>query len=344
MVVINDVEMACALIGGAIIGVATTVNLATYGRITGNSGIFNSLVKFNFQEGFRWKFSFLAGLVASTYLLYLMSANGVWHVSTYAIRLFDSYPQSYSGLNTTGWIIGGILVGVGTRMGNGCTSGHGVCGIPRLSMRSIVAVCTFMASGIAVATIRHYSPFLNETQSFGTDFEATWEKVGGALALLTTVVFIAYSAKVYSSAQLRNEKLEMPVSWIVGFLFGLGLVVSGMCRRSKILGFLTLSNSWDPSLMLVMVGAIGVNIFTFQILLNKIGRPCMAPTFSLVKNSTIDTQLIAGAAIFGLGWGLSGLCPGPGMVNFFNMTHCAIWIPALAVGQIGYDKLSSMLK
>lgn len=54
--------------------------------------------------------------------------------------------------------------------------------------------------------------------------------------------------------------------------------------------------------------------------------------------------LVAGAAIFGLGWGLSGLCPGPGMINFFNLTHCLLWIPSLAIGQIGYDVADKLIR
>lgn len=69
----------------------------------------------------------------------------------------------------------------------------------------------------------------------------------------------------------------MPVSWVVGFIFGIGLVISGMCRRSKILGFLTINDNWDPSLMLVMVGAIAVNLVTFHYIINKRRMPVLAP-------------------------------------------------------------------
>lgn len=65
------------------------------------------------------------------------------------------------------WILGGILVGLGTKMANGCTSGHGVCGLPRFAPRSIVATMTFMAAGFAFATLRYYYPFLTNGSSFG---------------------------------------------------------------------------------------------------------------------------------------------------------------------------------
>ena len=251
----------------------------------------------------------------------MITDHGLWRSGTSDIYFYDPYPKSYSGLSTVGWIIGGILVGAGTKMGNGCTSGHGVCGIPRLSIRSLIAVPTFMACGIIVATLRHYFPFLQTTDSFGAGFEGTWEILGGILAFLTLVGFIWYMMQVYKTEKSTAGKLEMPISWVVGFVFGLGLVISGMCRRSKILGFLTLDSNWDPSLMFVMVGAIGVNIFTFQYIINSVKQPYFAPKLAIPANSIIDGKLIGGAALFGCGWGLSGLCPGPGMVNFFTMTH-----------------------
>ena len=149
--------------------------------------------------------------------------------------------------------------------------------------------------------------------------------------------------QVYKQEKAAAGKLEMPISWGVGFIFGLGLVISGMCRRSKILGFLTLNSNWDPSLMFVMVGAIGVNIFTFQYIINSLKQPYYAPKLVIPANKTIDKTLIWGAALFGWGWGLSGLCPGPGMVNFFTMTHWLLWIPSLAAGQIGYEVIDKIV-
>jgi len=194
-----------------------------------------------------------------------------------------------------------------------------------------------MASGVALATIRNYEPFLNNTNSFGSDFEDAWRIIGGVLALISLLAFLVYLAMYWRTAQTIEDKYEMPVSWSVGFLFGIGLVISGMCRRTKILGFLTLNSDWDPSLMLVMVGAIGVNLFTFRYIINVKQTPTFAPKLCIPTNSQIDFKLICGAAIFGLGWGLSGLCPGPGMVVFFTMTHGLLWIPSLAAGQIAYE-------
>ena len=82
-------------------------------------------------------------------------------IGDYTIYLYDSNDSSNARLSILGWILGGILVGFGTKMGNGCTSGHGVCGLPRLAPRSIVATITFMAFGMLIATWKYKHPFLD---------------------------------------------------------------------------------------------------------------------------------------------------------------------------------------
>ncbi len=84
--------------------------------------------------------------------------------------MFDDNEEIIAKQNVAAWIIGGILVGWGTKMANGCTSGHGVCGIPRFAPRSIVATMTFMFAGFALATFRYYYPFLTSGTSFGPDY------------------------------------------------------------------------------------------------------------------------------------------------------------------------------
>ena len=112
-------------------------------------------------------------------------------------------------------------------MANGCTSGHGVCGIPRFAPRSIVATMTFMASGFALATLRYYNPFLTSGPSFGSNYPIVWRWV--ALGVLVTLNLVAF----YIIASIGKFK-EMLMNYIFGLLFGLGLVISGMCRISKI--------------------------------------------------------------------------------------------------------------
>lgn len=128
-----------ALCGGMLIGMSATILLAFNGRIAGISGIFNKAIEFNTDR--LWSWLFLSGMLAGGAIYTYILAPG-------------SIPQAEFTPGSV--LIGGLLVGVGTRMGNGCTSGHGVCGLGRLSGRSLVAVITFLATAmITVFVTRH---------------------------------------------------------------------------------------------------------------------------------------------------------------------------------------------
>lgn len=104
------------------------------------------------------------------------------------------------------------------------------------------------------------------------------------------------------------------VALLAGLLFALGLALSGMTQPSKVIGFLDVSGHWDPSLAFVMLGAISVHFVALRVA-KKRAAPLLAPTFELPARDHIDGKLVAGAALFGLGWGLSGYCPGPALVS-----------------------------
>src|SRR5262245_27388916 len=99
-----------------------------------------------------------------------------------------------------------------------------------------------------------------------------------------------------------------------GALFGVGLLVSGMTDPAKVTGFLDLFGAWDPSLALVMVGAVGVHV-VLRRLVTRRRAPLFDASFHDPTARTIDAPLVAGAAIFGLGWGIAGYCPGPSIVS-----------------------------
>ncbi len=99
-----------------------------------------------------------------------------------------------------------------------------------------------------------------------------------------------------------------------GALFGVGLVVSGMTRPSKVVGFLDVFGAWDASLAFVMVGAILVH-FVAHRLITRRRSPLFEARFHLPRQKDVDARLVLGAAIFGVGWGLGGYCPGPGLVG-----------------------------
>lgn len=102
-------------------------------------------------------------------------------------------------------------------------------------------------------------------------------------------------------------------AFLCGLMFGVGLLISGMANPEKVLGFLDLSQPWDPSLAFVMIGAIAVGIVGFALVKGKKRAFCGVPIM-LPANNAIDRTLVVGAILFGLGWGLAGICPGPALV------------------------------
>ncbi|RDT53400.1 YeeE/YedE family protein [Escherichia coli] len=98
-----------------------------------------------------------------------------------------------------------------------------------------------------------------------------------------------------------------------GLLFGIGLIVSGMANPAKVMGFLDITRVWDPSLAFVMGGAISVGFFAFRIAARR-KRPLCGDKMHLPTANHIDKRLVGGALLFGIGWGLAGICPGPGLV------------------------------
>jgi uncharacterized protein len=126
------------------------------------------------------------------------------------------------------------------------------------------------------------------------------------------------------------------IALVVGLVFGLGLCVSGMTAPAKVLGFLDLAGSWDPSLAFVMGGAIAVGIVAFA--LAKRRRVALdGEPMSLPAARAVNAPLVAGALIFGVGWGLAGICPGPAIVDvgFFN-PRALVFVAAMAVGMLAY--------
>ena len=100
------------------------------------------------------------------------------------------------------------------------------------------------------------------------------------------------------------------VALFCGTIFGIGLVISQMINPAKVLGFLNVFEEWDPSLALVMIGALFVSSPLFHLFKNK-EKPIFSTSFSISENKEIDKRLIFGSILFGAGWGLAGLCPGP---------------------------------
>ncbi|KAL1500531.1 hypothetical protein AB1Y20_013187 [Prymnesium parvum] len=276
-----------AVLGGLMIGVASGLYMLLAGRIAGNSGALKALVLG--ERGVK--------------LGYLFGLAGAGACMSFALpQAFDPAPQLSLALCAAG-----LAMGLGATLANGCTSGHGLCGLSRLSRRSLAAVPTFMASGMVSAT-------LSVGLSRGS-FRV------GAMAPVAPAdpqaVHIAATASVALACALipivlmqRSAWRDALVSVWAGFCFGVGLAVGGMVRPAVVQGALS-PQRMDLTLWVLFCTALATTFVIYRVAEHVAGvSEAVAPA-----GCKIDRKLLCGAALFGIGWGSSGFCHGPLIVT-----------------------------
>ncbi len=140
-----------------------------------------------------------------------------------------------------------------------------------------------------------------------------------------------------SGTSVASSSLAAHASYFgIGVLFAIGLGVSGMTLPSKVVGFLDFTGAWDPSLGLVMAGAIAIHLVGYRWIIQR-PSPLLAQRFCIPTRRDISPRLVFGAALFGLGWGLGGLCPGPSLVGVGALSlHAVVFVIAMGVGIQGF--------
>ena len=134
------------------------------------------------------------------------------------------------------------------------------------------------------------------------------------------------------------------VALLVGFIFAIGLGVAGMTQPAKVVGFLDIFGSWDPSLMFVMAGAIAVHFLTYK-LIRKRTKPVFDIKWHVPTSKEVTPALIAGAFLFGIGWGLGGLCPGPAITALASFeVRPLIFVLSMITGMYLYRLVDKKLK
>eukprot|EP00697_Spironema_sp_BW2_P004777 gnl/Spiro4/16468_TR8854_c0_g1_i1.p1 gnl/Spiro4/16468_TR8854_c0_g1~~gnl/Spiro4/16468_TR8854_c0_g1_i1.p1 ORF type:complete len:344 (-),score=87.30 gnl/Spiro4/16468_TR8854_c0_g1_i1:49-1080(-) len=313
-----DFSASDGILGGLLIGSSCSLHLLFAGKITGWSKMVSEGLLFPLcgkkdqQVVFRW--AFLSGSLMGGFVATLFRSSSPWLTGSVDVNFFS--PAGLCGALLVG--TSGFLVGSGTTIANGCTSGYGVCGLARLSVRSLVAVLAFMGSAVLSASVIRpwvvaHLPSTPQVTTATLPFAGV---LGGLVCTaLTSAAFLRWSNGAEANAELEYPRLSHAVSYASGVLFGAGLVVSSMVNWRKTLSFLNVaSGQWDPQLMFVMGSALLVALPAFQKILAQ-RKPVCATRFDLPVSTKIDTRLVSGAMLFGLGWGLHGVCPGPGFMG-----------------------------
>ena len=137
---------------------------------------------------------------------------------------------------------------------------------------------------------------------------------------------------------------SISTTFLAGVTFALGLGISGMTNANKVIGFLNLAGDWDVSLAFVMIGAIGMHYLLYRLILKR-SKPVFGEKFLLPTRKDIDKRLVIGSALFGMGWGLGGFCPGAGIVSSTSLgVEALIFVAAMTGGMLAFHQLDDALQ
>ena len=141
-----------------------------------------------------------------------------------------------------------------------------------------------------------------------------------------------------------KTQLDAVSSFIVGLIFGIGLIFAGMTDPSKVIGFLDISGLWDPSLAFVMAGAILVGLIAFRFARNRTMN-FLGGTIRLPTKNDIDKRLIVGSLLFGMGWGMAGFCPGPALVSLgTGSSKAIIFVISMIAGMALFESMERVMR
>ncbi|WEW59253.1 hypothetical protein PRK78_004722 [Emydomyces testavorans] len=270
-------------------------------------------------------------------------ASSIIPVYLLAPSLLPSFPPPPASLAAVLWTVGtGFLVGWGTKNANGCTSGHMLCGLSRLSPRSMIATGIFFATALVTANSEIGTPIpsCGDQPCYTPSYPSTYE-----LGFMCTAIALAQLANSILVPRFlhRDEQSAVLYSYIAGMQFGLGLSISGMANPAKILGFFSVRDlsRFDPSLGLVMLFGVMPNLWSYFRMKREFGNeegkkpPTLTARFQLPTKTVkdIDWRFVLGAMAFGVGWGLCGVCPGPGLLRaLLQPAWGAVWLGGFWLG------------
>jgi uncharacterized membrane protein YedE/YeeE len=322
------------------IGLATTSLLLFNGDILGFSGIISGALLDKSRYDHQWKLAFVASfIIFARFFNFHNPSESIIEEDVRSLQL-----HNLPIVSSWGFIISGFLNGFGTKLGNGCTSGHGVCGLGRKSKRSLVATLSFMSTAILTATmcqddgpIGRYLRIPNSPENQQKILSQLLPTTSSNIAstVIIALATLGTGPILSSLGRLENDKgntrngtkktnPKLPVAIISGAMISYGLsIMTSMVKQTSLFGFLKFDRiskgKWDPSLAFVMGSAVFVSLIGYQVK-SFLPKPIIPKDgkFNIPTNTVIDAPLIIGASIFGVGMGIGGLCPAPALFRLAN--------------------------
>jgi uncharacterized membrane protein YedE/YeeE len=336
MAMADTTMIISGIAGGSLIGLAASILLLGCGEIMGASGITSSYLMHPMRtyqsDSQKWKILFLAAFCIAANLL------GYTHGA-------DTSATNGPFITNFSFAVGGLLTGFGTKLSQGCTTGHGICGMARLNQRSIVGALSFMSFGFITSSVlgSRFNIFRASAPMF------TPNRITSVFAYLVVGTLMYFSIQIIrpksANCELADaenmpvetsslkQNIEMksdiikkaPFAVLSGAVFALGLDVSHMIDNRKILNFLDVTGikkgEWDPSLAFVMASGVIISGMSYQYIggfnhiiqnpLRLMKVSFSKADFNIPAGLSADKKLFVGAVVFGVGWGVAGFCPGP---------------------------------
>ncbi|KAJ3732282.1 hypothetical protein DFJ43DRAFT_997302 [Lentinula guzmanii] len=263
-------------------------------------------------------------------------------------------PES-SSLSIPGLLLSGFLVGLGTKLSNGCTSGHMLAGLSRSSKRSITATAIFFCTAVATTRLLHPPRFLpTNPPDYSLNTMDKTLLIAQTIPLLASVLLYTHVRlhfqTAHSNSPSSGERELRPVARLAALMsttveFALALRLSNLTDPKKVTAFLLLPShpGFDPSLAFLAIGAIPIGAILYRLFRGP-EQPVLGGSWAIPKSGSIDSKLVLGSVLFGIGWGISGLCPGPAVINLgralssgSQLTNWLWWSFAFIVGGLCVD-------
>lgn len=303
-----------SILGGFFICTAVCYNLRVALRSQSANKLGHSLLNLDLYS--KWQLSTIAGFLLTPSLVCFLSQSK--NLNT---QLFEQPADFFSGLNFVSMIISGFLLGAGAKLTGGGLDTYGFYGLVRCSKRSILTVATILGMGGLTNLLRNTYMSAGDTSLL--DFSVN---IDSRIALNVPVLLLTFDI-IKNKARLINTLK----TFFAGCLLAVGLIISGMAYRSKMLGFLSYDYSWDPFLLYVIVGAITSSFIMFKLLLKN-------HNFTREKwlSSKLDARLVIGSLLYGIGLGITGMTPGTGLllVPVYLPQIIICFLPSLALGNV----------